>query len=566
MDEMNRAFSEELSALEDFFERRAGRNPHLHLGTQDPDVRRLLEGMAFFAARTRVLAVDNLREIVGRLHRAQLDYMIEPMPAAALLQARVGEGLIEPRKIPAGTEVRVEAPDHAVGIFTTTRELALLPLRLRSVAVQLGEGGYELVLELAATVPLRGPIEPLSLFIDHRGSYRDSLRMVEHLRRCVRRARVSFDAPAPAGSPELDTVPFSFGAPDAAAGAASDDGAPPLGRVRSFFHFPAQDLQLNVSIPRPAAAFRRLFVHLELTRDPPGELLRASADVFQLFVVPMVNARRGQAEIITCDGKRDGYPIRDARSATANAGLEVRTALCSVTGVYQVTEDGKQPILPGALVDTAPAYEIVPCGADADSSTYELALKVPDAFAKPRKVIVDARWYQPSFDAHATGELSARFQTRQVDGVTLRTRGALQAHRTSELWGDPHGLLRVLALKTKAELSRDELMALLGYMGADRQGQYRRLPELVDGVRVLEEPNDRGTSPIKYVYRLVWRTDDPDFKGLVEDGLVRAFEDRVAAFLEAWLADEVELRRLVEAAVSAAPRPALRLVASGIRS
>jgi type VI secretion system protein ImpG len=538
--DIDRAFAEELTALESFFDRRAGEHQHFHLGRQDPDVRRILEAVAFFSARTRLLAVENVRRLVERVVRGQLDYLLTPIPTAGLLEINV-DGLAAPALLPRATEVRVETPDRTVGIFTTARPLALLPVVLTRAGVEpVGERDH-LVLELDALVSLRGPQPALSFHVDYRGSYRDSLRLFGEIRAAARGGRVSFDDDGPERAIPAE---ISFGAPAAAVGDRDDDGVHPIERLRSFFQSPAQDLFFRVMLPSRPRQWSRARVYLELGGELPPELYRTSAAAFPLHVVPISNVRRGDSEIIACDGTKDAYAIRDARTPLAGGGREAEATLAAVIGVYLLGEQGRTPIPPGLVADSGPVYDLLHGGApNPGISVYELALRVPGAFAKSAKVVVDARWYQPSFDVHAAGRLTASLQTRRVEGTRLSVRGDLALHRTSALWEDALGVLHLLALKTKPELTRDELMTLARYAGADKQSAYRRLPELVQGVRASVAPENGGRGTIRYVYELVWRVDDPDFEGLREDGLVRAFEDRLAELLEAWLADEVELTR-----------------------
>ena len=552
--DMDRAFSEELSALEAFFDRRAGEHEHFRLGRQDPDVRRILEAVAFFAARTRLLALENVRRIVERVVRGQLDYLLTPVPTAGLLQLDV-TGLATAATLPRATEVRVEAPDRTVGIFTTSRPLTLLPIVLSRADVQLLDGRYHLVLDLAALVAQRGPLPALSFLVDLHGSYRDSLRLFDELGASVRAARVSFDDD---GLDRAGLADLAFGAPDAAAGQRDDDGVHPIERIRAFFQFPGQDLFFHVTLPARPRHWSRARVYLELADDAPAEIYRVTAQVFPMHVVPIANERRGDSAPILCDGTKDAYAIRDARSPLVAGGREAESVLAAVVGVYQVGDQGRVPIPPGLVADTGPVYDLVHRGSsDPDAAGYELALRVPGAFAKNVKVVVDARWTSPSFDAHAVGRLKPSLQTRRVEGAALSIRGDLLLHRTSALWEDALGLLHVLSLKTKATLTRDELVTLIRCAGADKKSAYRRLPELVRDVRVSVAPENGGRGTIRYVYELAWNETDPDFAGLVEDGLVRCFEDRVAALLDAWLADEVELVRR-----DPAPAPAPRASAA----
>lgn len=553
-DDFDSVFTEELSALEQFFDRRGEEHEHFKLGRQDPDVRRILEAVAFFAARTRRLAAANVRAAVERLVRGQLDDLLSPVPAAGTLLAHVDEGLGAPASLPEGTEVHLTAPDRAVGVFTTRRRLDVLPLLLRSVEAP--PSVDRLVLRLDAWIELRGPLPALGFLVDARGNYRDSLRLLSALRSHLVAVRVAFDEDAPEAAVE---AAFSVGAPPPPP---EGDGRHPLERIRSFFHFPAQELFFSVTLPSRRRPWTRAFVYLELDRDAPRELRVAGRQSFQLFAVPIENARRSEAAPILCDGTKDSYPIRDARSASASAGREARAALCSIEGVYRVGARGREPLVPALVADTGAVYDpiLVRADDDPDGHAPRIALRIPGAFEKPCKVLVDARWYQPSFDADAAGLLEPSLPTRNVEGLRLSLVDDLFLSQQSPLVSDALGLLHVMALRTKVVLSRDELASLLRCLGADPRSYYRRLPDLLKDVRVEEAPGDAGQSK-KYVYTLDYRRDDPDFEGLARDGLVAAFEDQVALLLDAWIADDVELRRSREPRVPAA-RPALRLVAA----
>ena len=554
-DDFDRAFLDELSALDAFFDRRAETHEHFKLGRQDPDVRRILEAVAFFAARTRRLAATNVRAAVERLVRGQLDDLLWPIPTAGMLLAHVDEGLGAPASIPEGTEVRLTAPDRSVGVFSTRRRLDLLPLRLHSVEAP--PGVDRLVMRLDAWIDLRGPQAPLAFWIDARGSYRDSLRLLVALQSYVRGVRVAFDEDAPEAA---IVAPFSIGAlPPPPEG----DGQHPLARVRSFFHFPAQDLFFSVTLPSRRRAWTRAFVYLDLARDPPRELLRAGRQAFVLHAVPIENARHREALPIVCDGTKDSYPIVDARSEAVSAGREARAELCSIEGVYRLGDRGREPVVPALLAETGAAYDPVLVRPGEEAVAEEpprIALRIPGAFQKPCKVIVDARWYQPSFDASAVGLLQPWLHTRRVDGMRLEVAGDLYLSQRSPLEDDALGLLHVMALRTKVTLSRDELCALLDCLGADRRSHFRRLPELIKDVRTEEAPRGAGQGH-KYLYSIDYRRDDPDFEGLLRDGLVAAFEDRVAAVLDAWIADDVELRRYREPLPGEARRPAVSALA-----
>src|SRR5260370_1374563 len=79
------AFLTELKAVDDFLAYRTGDAGHVQ--REDPDVRRLMESIAFFSARTRQAATDQLRRSVLQHARGHLDDFLYPQPARGLVQA-----------------------------------------------------------------------------------------------------------------------------------------------------------------------------------------------------------------------------------------------------------------------------------------------------------------------------------------------------------------------------------------------------------------------------------------------------------------------------------------------
>ncbi len=554
-DDFQTVFSEELSALDAFFDRRAEEHAHFKMGRQDPDVRRILEAIAFFSARTRQLAQANVRDAIERLVRGQLDELLSPVPAAGMLLAHVENKLGAVATLPEGTEVRLNAPDRSVGVFSTRRPLDLLPLKLQSVGAPVGADRLDM--QLDAWVGLRGALPPLRFLIDSRGNYRDSLRLLSAMRTHLRAVRVAFDEDNLEAATEVE---WSLGAPPASP---EGDGRHPFDKIRSFFHFPQQDLFFTVQLPSQRRPWRRVFLYLELERNAPRELLRAGRQAFLLFAVPIDNTRRSHASPIVCDGTKDSYPIRDGRPDNSSVGKESPSALVSIEGVYRVTERGNEPLVPGILSDAGACFDpVLVRPHEGIRGEPHIALRIPGAFEKPVKVMVDAEWYQPSFEASAAGLLEASLTRRNVEGMRLEMAGDLALSRKSPLVHDAPGLLHIMALRTKTVLTRDELVCLLACLGADRSSPYRRLPELLKDVRVEEAPGNEGQGK-KYIYTLDYRRDDPDFEGIVRDGMLHVFEDQIEALLEAWIADEVELVRHQQVPRVESRQPMLRMIAGG---
>src|SRR5690606_28849513 len=126
----------------------------LDSGKDDPDVRRLIEAMAFFSARTRSGAVGAVESAVRRVAAGMLDELLVPTPAAMMVQALPGEQLIEPMQLPAGLPRQATTKDGRVGVFTTERALTLLPAETKEVVLTRAQRRVEIVIKVAALRPL----------------------------------------------------------------------------------------------------------------------------------------------------------------------------------------------------------------------------------------------------------------------------------------------------------------------------------------------------------------------------------------------------------------------------
>lgn len=525
-------FLGELKALDDFLLRRSGadqaqggianRRATL-VDNQDPDVRRLMEAVAFFSARTRALTMESFQGTVHRLAQGFLDVMLAPQPARALIQARPSERLNAPVSLPRGTEVRIEAQDGTVGLFTSMRRVTLLPLTIDRAELRLRRGGgFRLALRLRSRIWVETLPEPLRIFLDYLGDYERSVALQHLLREHLEAASVFYEQEPEIAEPG-HACETRFGSlPE------DEEGQSPLERVRAFFHAPQTELFVNVSLPPAPQPWRQAWLCLDLDEQWPGDLV-LNQDVFRLFVVPVENLRRGFAEPVLCDGTQDGYPIRAAEPGAA-------AALHSVLGVYQETEAGMEPIPPVQMASGRASYQIERSG-DPAHCHHRLLLELPEAFLAPRPIAVEALWYQPWFDAHAIGRLQISLQTRHVEGVRWELSGRVVPHRVSPLARNPFALLHVLALRSQPVLGRGELLRLMEILGAEQDSHHAGLGERIAALHVHEAPAESRDGGIKYVYQAVLR-DVPD----EERPRLYDFMTRLWMLLDAWSERPVELQ------------------------
>ncbi len=516
-------FLRELAALDGFA--RARPAPLGEVDATDPDVRRLIEAAAFFSARSRLLATDNTRDALERLAGSYFEPLVTPMPAAGLVRADVGDGLSEARFLPQGTEIRLTAGDGAIGRFATLRSMVVRPLRARFQGLDYRrERGFRVLLQLNARLATGDVAEPLRFFVNCLHDYPSSARLYYALWEHLRRVTVFYgDRPAP----EAIGVPceVSFGAaPDPE----QDGAAHPLARIRGFFHFPAQNLFLEVKLPSPPREWTNAWLCVDLDDDWPDDIV-VRDDSFELHVVPVVNLQRAQAVPIRCDGTRDRF---DIVSTTVDPSLRVH----SVRGVYTMSDAGLAPLKPAVFANSRDCFEIERVAAEGGFD-HVLTVRMPSAFENPRVIVADVAWYQPDFDGSAEGDLAVSLQQRKLEGVEWRLYGRLSPHAKSPLAAEGFGLLQVMALRSRDVLGRDELVGLMEILGATDDGHFGEVGQLVSSVKTEEVPvvAARGGGS-KRRYRLTLSPFERDRLPVVLDYLTQA-----RAFLEAWSPGAVEL-------------------------
>jgi type VI secretion system protein ImpG len=511
----------ELDALERFRQRFLGSYPTVPLDREDPHVRRLIESMAFFSVQTRLATQHNLRSTWLRLFSSFFDFLLRPLPAVALVQALPAEKMTEAVVFPRGTELRL-APAHGVsGTFRTRRHLRILPVSMPGAeVVRLPDGRFRLILRFESSFPRRDPVGLLSLLVRHLDEYRPSLAVFHALRKHLQQVSVVYDAVATEATQGIPCE-YSFGDTPAELDDARDYEHP-LQRVRSFFQQPEQGLFFHVTVPSYRKEWSRFSLCLDL--DKGWTVGRSThPDFLHPFVVPVENLKAESAQPIVADGTRSEYPIR---GMTAGRDLQLH----SVTGVYVMGKTGRTPMRPAFLPGEGPSYELDEGVDEEMRPRHSLLVRLPHALLEPQKLMVEALWYQPQFVSEAVGRVNVSTPGRHVEGLGWQLVGRLEAHRDSALRNDVTGLTRLLAWKVKSTLDRNELAALLNYLGTPAEEPFRRVIPWLRELKATVAPDGalRG-SGLLHVYELLLEPFDPS-----AEPLVACFLGQVQQLLEAW--------------------------------
>lgn len=524
-----KAFLEEMSELESFRMAYAAEHPAAPLDRDDPDVRRLVEALAFFAARTRRAALRNVEASRRRIFQQFVPYLLSPLPAMGMVQASPTGQFTETLEFPKGSAVALTTGDGQVALFRTLRDLRFFPLTLGRVdTLLLPAGGFRLVLPMTVPYPRSDEIGTLGLYIDYLDDYHASLRVLTLLRSHLVKAQVVFGEKVDEttrGSP--CEVTFGSDTPND-----ETELEHPLLRERLFFHYPRAELFLNLRLPQPPRNWRQFFLCLDLSPQWPRNL-RLNRDVFQLFVTPVVNLDQREASPVVYDGTTERCPILHPETGA-------RFSLHSVRGVYQVADNLLVPLRAGVLTAGAGTYELDETVDAAGNRHKHLLMHFPEAFETPRTISIDANWIQPWFSTRVGEKLSVTPYRRTFVGLKWDLLGEMVAHRESSFADDMDSFLHLFVLQNKSFLNTDDLVVLLQTLGSVWNGPFAQVRDMLTDVRVEQVPGkpDRRSGSLKLVYHLLFEGLDPTVQPLLD-----AFVRHVGRVLDAWISDAaIEVR------------------------
>ncbi len=524
-DPLHQSFLEHLQELESFRMAYAATHPDAPLDRDDPDVKRLLEAVAFFAARTHRAGMRNIVTEHLRLFQQCFGYLLTPLPAMGLLKARPTGQFIEPLVIPKGCEFAFTPAEGESGIFRTLEELRVLPLRLEEAdRILLPAKGYRVRLVFSTPYPRNDEIGTLGLHTDHLNDDKASMLLFHQLRLHLKGASVVFGEKASEESRgEHCEVTFGRGA------AAEEDWLNPLERERRYFHYPRQDLYLHVKVPSPPRNWSRFTVCLDLDEKWPRNLI-INRENFHLFTVPVINLKRSMASPVICEGLKERYPIRYPER---RRGFELH----SVQGVYISTGKGLVNLRPGILAGGSGTYETEQTTSpDLKERSHWLILNFPEAFDEPRTVSVDALWLQPGFSQAAGQRLRIAPYDRSTVGLDWEIFGEITPHAVNRFGGRMDNFMHLFTLKNKAILDLDDLSSLLRSLGSPMSGVFKEIGRRLETLRVEKAPPRKGDPP--GMQRLVHHF---RFSGIefADRPLAEAFTDHAGRILDAWLSHAI---------------------------
>ena len=136
----NTYYQEELAFLREMGREFAAAHPAIAYMLEskgaDPDVERLLEGVAFLTGRVRQKLDDEIPELFQSMMSLLWPHYLRPVPSTGILQFQpVAEQLTGVQSIPRGTEIESIPVDGTACRFRTCYDVEVAPIQLAAVAL-----------------------------------------------------------------------------------------------------------------------------------------------------------------------------------------------------------------------------------------------------------------------------------------------------------------------------------------------------------------------------------------------------------------------------------------------
>jgi type VI secretion system protein ImpG len=305
-------YSDELRRLRHYSQEFARDNPAIApmLGTPavDPDIERLLEGVAFLNGHTRQKLQDEFPEIAQELTSILMPQILRPVPAATMVVFEPKASLKEPALIPAGTELAARPIDGVSCRFATTVDLQIEQVSLRQAQWRVTDTGERFLrLEITAARGMQGIELPdrLRFYLGDNPELAANLLMLlqyyggraEMVDRQAGRLGLRHDLSFPGFDEALVPQPIN--------------GMPGFGLIRELLFFPEKFLYVEFcGLSAIASELTTSDLVLEVPINKcPHPLPELSDRSFLLNVVPVINLFRQSAEPVNVTHEIPDYLV-----------------------------------------------------------------------------------------------------------------------------------------------------------------------------------------------------------------------------------------------------------------
>lgn len=341
---LNRYYEQELGNLRKLGSEFAKNNPALAplLGSDrasDPDVERLLEGVAFMTGLIRQRLDDDFPEFIQNLAQLLFPHFLRPLPCMTIMQYVPQMLLEEAITIPAGSEFASGPIDGQRVLFRASFPVTIEPIEI--VSTQWEGGGTKartlrLRLRYTGATPGRWKSDSLRFFLG--GTHANATRLYRLLMRDLREVRISADKgpittlspsciQAAGLRPDLNLLPWP-------------DNAHPAWRIlHEYFALPEKLLFIDMTgfSGWPERDTAREFSVQFLFDHVPDWAPAMDSSSFVMNATPAANLIDADAHPIRVDHRQPDYRVQPV-----SRGNRQTEQIYSVDHVVARTPDGQE--------------------------------------------------------------------------------------------------------------------------------------------------------------------------------------------------------------------------------
>lgn len=469
-----RLYQDEFQSLREFVSAYSLENRHAGLhsveSTEDPDVMRLLESIAFFAARTHDNALKHVDEFRLRLYQQLFSYLITPLPAFGILKATHSAALTEAVFVERGTEILFRTDTGRQFFFLTRFPFHIHPYSIKNITTApISQVGFNVTLRFTSRFTQDHLPEQLSLYLDYIGDIQASFAIMGLFRSKLDRVRLRLHGGAHDESDEgcYDLEAPTFGVPKLRL--EDVEFLHPMEEERMFFFDPRSELFMHLKMPLIDEPFVSFTIEFDFVERWPRGLV-PNVDLFNLHCVPVINIQRATSSPISADGTITRFPILHPDS-------EAEFDLFKPVGIYKGDKQGSIPLMSSILGDVDGAYELaIEHERLKGRRITHLDLHMPSAFIEPVPVFVDGLWQQPHFTKHRDRPGDFTPYHRMIHGVTWNWQSIPIEHPRAIPFGTASDeILSVLAISHKRFYSYQDLRAILEVYGPLQTGPMKQI-------------------------------------------------------------------------------------------
>lgn len=307
--------------------------PMLAEPSSDPDVERLLEGVAFLNGLTRQKLDDEFPELLQELANQLFPHYLRPVPASTLVVFEPNGLLAEPMVVPAGSELASLPVDGTRCRFRTGHALRVEPLALRGVELVQHAGrapALRVDFALQGTDFAQWQAGPIRLFLG--AGFGEACNLLMLLMTRVTQVEVA------AGGPQEGGARFPLGREalrcagfDHEMLAYPQHAFPGFRIIQEYFALPEKLLFVELDgLQRWQGSGTQFSVWLTLA-DVPEWMPELRENSMQLNVVPVVNLFTHAAEPILNEHRMSEYRVRPENERKGHYQIFSVDRVCAYT-------------------------------------------------------------------------------------------------------------------------------------------------------------------------------------------------------------------------------------------